>query len=183
MYNHLDKSPETYTEWKQLVSNGFILYHSVYMTFLKWQKFQEFERISRIWASLVAQRVKHLPAMRETWVWSLGWEDPLGKDMATPLQYSCLENPMNGGAWWAIYRPWGHRESDMTERLHLKWQNYGNREHKNISACQGWRRDRVKSRAKWVWLYKKYRKNLCGDGNVLYLYQWDILVLFTRHYD
>ena len=34
-------------------------------------------------ASLVAQTVKHLPAMRETWVQSLGWEDPLEKEMAT----------------------------------------------------------------------------------------------------
>ena len=34
-------------------------------------------------ASLVAQRLKHLPAMRETWVQSLGWEDPLEKEMAT----------------------------------------------------------------------------------------------------
>ena len=34
-------------------------------------------------ASLVAQMVKHLPAMRETWVQSLGWEDPLEKEMAT----------------------------------------------------------------------------------------------------
>ena len=34
---------------------------------------------------------------------SLGWEDPLEKDMATPLQYSCLENPMDGGAWWEFY--------------------------------------------------------------------------------
>ena len=33
--------------------------------------------------SLVAQRVKRLPAMRETWVRSLGWEDPLEKEMAT----------------------------------------------------------------------------------------------------
>ena len=33
-------------------------------------------------ASLVAQMVKHLPAMQETWVWSLGWEDPLEKEMA-----------------------------------------------------------------------------------------------------
>ena len=33
--------------------------------------------------SLVAQRVKRLPAMRETWVRSLGWEDPLAKEMAT----------------------------------------------------------------------------------------------------
>ena len=36
-----------------------------------------------IGASLVAQRLKHLPAMRETWVRSLGWEDPLEKEMAT----------------------------------------------------------------------------------------------------
>ena len=35
------------------------------------------------WASLVAQLVKNLPAMRETWVQSLGWEDPLEKGIAT----------------------------------------------------------------------------------------------------
>ena len=35
------------------------------------------------WASLVAQTVKCLPAMQETWVPSLGWEDPLEKEMAT----------------------------------------------------------------------------------------------------
>ena len=35
------------------------------------------------WASLVAQRLKHLPTMRETWVRSLGREDPLEKEMAT----------------------------------------------------------------------------------------------------
>ena len=36
-----------------------------------------------IWASLVAQSVKNLPAMQETWVQSLVWEDPLKKEMAT----------------------------------------------------------------------------------------------------
>ena len=36
-----------------------------------------------IWASLVAQMVRNLPAMQETWVQSLGWEDPLEKGMAT----------------------------------------------------------------------------------------------------
>ena len=36
-----------------------------------------------IWTSLVAQMVKHLPAMWETWVRSLGWEDPLEKEKAT----------------------------------------------------------------------------------------------------
>jgi len=35
------------------------------------------------WASLVAQLVKNPPAMQETWVRSLGWEDPLEKGMAT----------------------------------------------------------------------------------------------------
>ena len=49
-------------------------------------------------ASLVAQRLKRLPAMRETWVRSLGWEDPLEKVNGNPLQYSCLENSMDGGA-------------------------------------------------------------------------------------
>ena len=43
--------------------------------------------------------VKRLPAVWETWVLSLGWEDPLEKGNGNPLQYSCLENPMDGGAW------------------------------------------------------------------------------------
>ena len=48
-----------------------------------------------------AQTVKNLPAMKETWVQSLGQEDSLEKGMATPLQYSRLENSMDGGAWRA----------------------------------------------------------------------------------
>ena len=48
-------------------------------------------------ASLVAQRVKRLPAMQETWVRSLGQEDSPGEGNGDPLQYSCLENPMDGG--------------------------------------------------------------------------------------
>ena len=46
-----------------------------------------------IWASLVAQLVKNLPAMQETQVRFLGREDPLEKEMANPLQYSCLRSP------------------------------------------------------------------------------------------
>ena len=41
------------------------------------------EQTSATGASLVAQTVKCLPAMQETWVQSLGWEDPLEKEMAT----------------------------------------------------------------------------------------------------
>ena len=49
----------------------------------------------------MAQLVKNLPAMSETRVQSLGWEDPLEKEMANPLQYSWLGNPMDRGAWQA----------------------------------------------------------------------------------
>ena len=49
--------------------------------------------------SLVVQTVKCLSTMRETWVLSLGWEDSMEKEMATHFSTSCLENPMDGGAW------------------------------------------------------------------------------------
>ena len=55
--------------------------------------FSLFSVIFTLWASLVAQMVKNLPAMWEPWVQSLGWEDPLEEGMANPLQYSCLQNP------------------------------------------------------------------------------------------
>ena len=41
----------------------------------------------------MAQTVKNLPAVRETWVQFLGWEDPLEGGHGNPLQYSCLEDP------------------------------------------------------------------------------------------
>ena len=50
---------------------------------------------------LLARMVKHLPAMWEIWVQFLGREVPPGKGNGTPLQYSCLEDPMDSGTWWA----------------------------------------------------------------------------------
>ena len=61
------------------------------------------------WASLVAQLVKNLLAMQETWVQSLVWKDPLEKGKAT--HSSIL-------AWRS---PWGRKELDMTERLSLSF--------------------------------------------------------------
>jgi len=52
-------------------------------------------------SSLIAQLVNHLPAMQETLVQFLGQEDPLDKEMATHSSNSCLENPMDRGAWQA----------------------------------------------------------------------------------
>ena len=60
------------------------------------------DTLTHIGASLVAQRVKHLPAVRETWVQSLpGSGRSPEEGNGNPLQYSYLENPMNGGAWSA----------------------------------------------------------------------------------
>ena len=59
------------------------------------------------WASLVAQLVKNLLAMREIWVQSLGWEGPLEKEKAT--HSSILAWKVHG-----LYSPGGRKESDMT---------------------------------------------------------------------
>ena len=52
----------------------------------------EFPSYIQLWASLVAQMVKNLPAVQEIWVRSLDLEDPLEK-----RKYFCLENPMEPG--------------------------------------------------------------------------------------
>jgi len=52
-------------------------------------------------ASLVAQMVKNLPAMRETGVQSLGWEDPLEKGVETHSSILAWRIPMDRGAWQA----------------------------------------------------------------------------------
>ena len=73
-------------------------------------------------SSLIAQTVKNLPALQETQVRSLGWEDPLKKEMETHssiLGIGILPTPVefHGQRSLAGYRPRGHKESDMTEQL------------------------------------------------------------------
>ena len=67
-------------------------------------------------ASLVAQSVENPPAVRETWVRSLGWEDPLEEGMATHSSVLAWRSA-HGQRSLAGYSPWGHKESDTTERL------------------------------------------------------------------
>ena len=43
----------------------------------------------------------NVPEMTVLWTWRINWWFPGFKDNGTPLQYSWLENPMDGGAWWA----------------------------------------------------------------------------------
>ena len=54
-----------------------------------------------IFPNIETQIAKNMPAMQETQVRSLGQEDSLEKGNGYPLQYSCLENSLDRGAWWA----------------------------------------------------------------------------------
>ena len=75
-----------------------------------------------LWASLMAQRLKCLPAMQETWVRSLGREDPLEKEMATHSSILAWRIPWTeepGG----LHSPRGRKESDTTERLHFHFHS------------------------------------------------------------
>ena len=65
-------------------------------------------------AFLVAQLVKNPPAMRETLVRSLGWEDPLEKGKATHSSIRAWRIP-----WTVQSSPWGCKETDTTEWLSL----------------------------------------------------------------
>ena len=82
----------------------------------------EIALLSRIDFLKAAQRLKRLPAMQETWVRSLGQEDSPGEGNGNPLQYSCLENPTNGGIWWAtvhgVAKSWTQL-SDFTSDLYI----------------------------------------------------------------
>ena len=64
-------------------------------------------------ASLVAQMVKSLPAMQETWVRSQGWDDPLEKEKATHSSVLAWRIP------WTVYSPWACKKLDTTEQLSL----------------------------------------------------------------
>ena len=70
-----------------------------------------------LWASLVAQVVRSLPAMQETWVQSSGWEDPLAKRMAT--HPSILAWTIPGTEEPGGLQSTGSQEWDMTKRLTL----------------------------------------------------------------
>ena len=60
--------------------------------------------------------VKNPPAMWETWVQSLGWEDPLEEGMATHCNILAWRIPMDRGAWWPTVHQVA-KSQDTTERL------------------------------------------------------------------
>ena len=85
----------------------FILLATLYRALPKSQQYWKFKYIDNadfklqlplFWASLVAQTVKNLPAMQETWVQSLGWQDPLEEEgMATHSSILSWRMPVDRG--------------------------------------------------------------------------------------
>ena len=73
-----------------------------------------FENMFKVFqSSVVAQMVKNLPAMQETWVPSLGSDDHLEKGAATHSSF--LPGEFHGVSSSAGYRAWGYKQLDMTE--------------------------------------------------------------------
>ena len=67
----------------------------------------------------MAQLLKNLPAMQETQVQSLGWVNPLEKEIATSSSVLAWRIPWAEERVGYIYSPWGRKESDTTEQLSL----------------------------------------------------------------
>ena len=80
--------------------------------------------------SLVAQPVKNPPAMQETWVQSLGWEDPWRREqLPTPVFWP--------GEFHGLYSPWSRKQSDMIQRFSLSLSGFpGGSAVKNPPAMQ-----------------------------------------------
>ena len=68
------------------------------------------------WTSLVAQTEKNLPAVWETWVQSLGWEDSLEEGVATHSSVLAWRIPMDRGAWQATVQKPGRVQSMASQR-------------------------------------------------------------------
>jgi len=116
----------------------------------------------------VPRLVKNLPAIWETWVQSLNWEDPLEKGKITHSSIMAWRIP------WTIYNPWGHKESDMTERLSLSSFQSSRRVH---SLEQRFLAIYLKS-----FLKKYIHQGLNPEAMVHKFYRWSKIYNFLKFY-
>ena len=109
----------------------------------------------------MAQLVKNLPAMQETWVQFLGWEDGPEEGMATHSSILAWEIPWTeepGG----LYSPWGCKELDTTERLSLSLFTY------NISLSL------------YVNLYLEFTSILAVSGGGIFFYKNSLVLRWEK---
>ena len=115
---------------------------------------------------MVAKLVKNLPAMRETHVGSLDWEDSTGEGNGNPLQYSCLENSSDRWAWWAPVPGVAKSQTQLSNTFHFHLVNRGCRTkyhgdtscHKHrkwISRGSGFRETIIWSSRQCIWLWSR----------------------------
>ena len=76
-------------------------------------------------AFLVAQVAKDPPARRETWVWSLGWEDPVEEGMATHSSVLAWRIPVDRGVWWATVHGVTNWVTKHSYAVHMSLQDLG----------------------------------------------------------
>ena len=69
----------------------------------------------------MAQVVKNPPAMQDTWLPSLGWEDPLEEGMATHSSILVWKIPMDRGAWWATVHGAAKSQTRLSDLAHSTW--------------------------------------------------------------
>ena len=77
--------------------------------------------LCKLRAFLVAQRVKNLPAMQETWVRFQGQDDPLEEGMATHCSILAWRIPMDRGAWWATVHGVAESQTGLSNSKHSTW--------------------------------------------------------------
>ena len=68
----------------------------------------------------MAQTVKNLPTMQETWVQSLSWEDPLEEGMATHSSFLAWRISMDSGAWWATVYGVAKSQTRLSDFTYLR---------------------------------------------------------------
>ena len=95
-----------------------------------------------MYASQVAQWIKNPPAIQETWIQSLGLEDPLEERMAMCYSILAWEIPWKEEPG-KLHSPWSHKESDTTKQAHTI----------PSKLCQA---ERSNNSVVWVWRTKKY---------------------------